>query len=259
MRIAVLGLGEAGALYATGLVERGHRVLAFDPVAGTTPAGVDRRPDAEEAVAEAELVLSLVGAAAAERALEGVVGALTPAALFADMNTGSPAAKRGLAATVDRTGAAFADAAIMSPVPRAGLLTPLLASGTGGERFVDTVSGWGVPARYVGPEAGSAAGLKLLRSVFMKGLAGLVFETLRAAERTGDEAWLRAEIAGELGPDGDALVERLLDGTRKHAVRRAHEMADVRDYLAAIGSPAWMTDGTLAWLEAVAAEGPPAD
>ena len=64
--------------------------------------------DSKVAVGDAELVLSLVGAAAAERALAGAVGALSPDALFADMNTGSPAAKRGLAETVAGTGAAFA-------------------------------------------------------------------------------------------------------------------------------------------------------
>jgi 3-hydroxyisobutyrate dehydrogenase-like beta-hydroxyacid dehydrogenase len=254
MRIFVLGLGEAGARYAAGLAGLGHRVQAFDPAASTTPDGVERVQDAAAACRDAELVLSLVGAAAAERALASVHASLDAATLFADMNTGAPEHKRALAGAAATAGAPFVDAAIMSPVPRAGVLTPLLASGTGAERFVDIVTGWGVPARYVGPDAGSAAALKLLRSVFMKGLAGLVFEALAAAGRTGDEAWLRQEVAGELGPDGDALVERLLEGTRQHAVRRAHEMADVRDYLASIDSPAWMTEGTIAWLTRIAEE-----
>jgi 3-hydroxyisobutyrate dehydrogenase-like beta-hydroxyacid dehydrogenase len=181
--------------------------------------------------------------------------ALTPSSVFTDMNTGAPEQKRALAATAAHAGAPFVDAAIMSPVPRAGLLTPLLASGTGAQRFIDVVTPWGVPATYVGPEAGSAASLKLLRSVFMKGLAGLVLESLTAAEHTGNDSWLRAQIAAELGPDGDALVARLVDGTRQHAGRRVHEMEDVRDLLRGIDSPGWMTDGTLRWLRRVASEG----
>jgi hypothetical protein len=43
-------------------------------------------------------------------------------------------------------------------------------------------------------------------------------------------------------------VQRLLDGTQAHAARREHEMADARALLADLGSPTWMTDGTLAWL-----------
>lgn len=255
MRIAVLGLGEAGAIYAAGLVAAGCEVRAFDPVAASTPDGVDRRAEPEDAVDGAEVVLSLVGAVAAERAIGSVRDALTPSTVFADMNTGAPEQKRSLAATAEQAGAPFVDAAIMSPVPRAGLHTPLLASGTGAERFVEVVAGWGVPATYVGPEAGSAASLKLLRSVFMKGLAGLVFESLAAAERTGDASWLRAQIAAELGPDGEALVGRLVDGTRQHAARRVHEMEDVRRLLDGIDSPGWMTDGTLHWLHRIAEEG----
>jgi 3-hydroxyisobutyrate dehydrogenase-like beta-hydroxyacid dehydrogenase len=255
MRIAVLGLGEAGAIYAAGLVGAGFEVRAFDPVAAATPDGVDRRNAPEDAVDGAEVVLSLVGATAAGRALDSVRDALTGSTVFADMNTGSPEQKRSLAATAEQAGAPFADAAIMSPVPRAGLLTPLLASGTGAARFTEVATGWGAPATNVGPDAGSAASLKLLRSVFMKGLAGLVFESLTAAERTGDASWLRAQIAAELGPDGDALVTRLVDGTRQHAGRRVHEMEDVRDLLAGLDSPGWMTDGTLRWLRRIDVEG----
>ena len=253
MRLAVLGLGEAGGLYAAGLVARGHDVRAFDPVAPTAPEGVDRRDDARAAVAAAESVLSLVGAAAAERALGSVLGALPPSCLFADMSTGSPEQKRRLAASAAEAGTAFVDVAIMSPVPRAGLLTPVLASGDGGERFVAAVTGWGVPARFVGPDAGSAAALKLLRSVFMKGLAALVFESVTAAERIGAGSWIRTELAGELGPGGAELVERLLSGTRQHAERRKHEMQDVQAFLTSLDAPAWMTTSTIRWLQAIAA------
>ena len=46
----------------------------------------------------------------------------------------------------------------------------------------------------------------------MKGLAALVLEGLDAARAVGAEEWLRAQMADELGPDGAALVDRLVDG-----------------------------------------------
>ncbi len=85
----------------------------------------------------------------------------------------------------------------------------------------------------------------------MKGLAALVFESLEAAGTIGATAEVRAQIAGELAGDGDAMVQRLLDGTRQHAERREHEMVDAREFLDAIDSPGWMTDGTLAWLRSI--------
>jgi 3-hydroxyisobutyrate dehydrogenase-like beta-hydroxyacid dehydrogenase len=252
MRVAVLGLGEAGATYARGLQERGADVVGFDPRVrlGDVPFATS---DAA-AVTGADLVLSLVTAAEAAEAADEVAPYLGDA-LFADMNTASPGLKRSLAAELATRGAAFTDVAILYPVPRAGVRTPLLASGDGAARFADAVAPLGLPVEVVGAGPGDAAGLKLLRSVFMKGLAGLVLEGLEAAERIGAEEWLRAQIASELGADGDRRIDRMLAGTRRHAARRAHEMRDVREYLDAVESPTWMTEGTIRWLDRVTAEG----
>jgi 3-hydroxyisobutyrate dehydrogenase-like beta-hydroxyacid dehydrogenase len=255
MRIAVLGLGEAGSIYARGLAERGADVVGFDPVVLEAPTGVTRLPSIGDAVDGAELVLSLVGASAANAVLGEALPRMTASAAFADFNTGAPEQKRGLATRAVEAGIPFADVAVMAPVPRAGIETELFASGDGAETTADGLRGFGLPIRVVGADAGDAAGLKLVRSVFMKGLAGLVFESLAAAEKIGATAEVRAQLAAELGPDGDALVQRLLDGTRLHAARREHEMHDTRDFLDALGSPAWMTDGTIAWLHSLTTEG----
>jgi 3-hydroxyisobutyrate dehydrogenase-like beta-hydroxyacid dehydrogenase len=255
MRIAVLGLGEAGSIYARGLAERGADVVGFDPVVLEPPTGVTRLPSIGDAVDGAELVLSLVGATAADAVLGEALPRMAATAAFADFNTGAPEQKRGLATRAVEAGIPFADVAVMAPVPRAGIETELFASGDGAETTADGLRGFGLPIRVVGADAGDAAALKLVRSVFMKGLAGLVFESLAAAERIGATAEVRAQLAAELGPDGDALVQRLLDGTRLHAARREHEMHDTRDFLGALGSPAWMTDGTIAWLHSLTTEG----
>jgi 3-hydroxyisobutyrate dehydrogenase-like beta-hydroxyacid dehydrogenase len=254
MRIAVLGLGEAGTIYARGLAERGADVVGCDPVAETPPR-VQRASSVGDAVGGADLVLSLVGASAAETVLGEALPRMTPAAAFADLNTGAPEQKRGLATRAVAAGIPFADVAVMAPVPRAGLDTELLASGDGAESAADTLSSYGLPIRVVGAEAGDAAALKLVRSVFMKGLAGLVFESLTAAEKIGATTEARAQIASELGPGGYALVERLLEGTRQHAARREQEMRDARALLHDLGTPTWMTDGTLAWLHSLTPSG----
>jgi len=255
MRIAVLGLGEAGAIYAHGLAERGADVVGFDPVVLDAPDGVTRVASIGDAVDGAGLVLSLVGARAADTVLDEALPRMTARAAFADFNTGAPARKRELASHASSAGIPFADVAVMAPVPRAGIATELFASGDGAATAVGALGGYGLPIRVVGDAAGDAAGLKLVRSVFMKGLAGLVFESLDAAERIGATTEVRAQLAAELGPDGDALVERLLDGTRQHAARREHEMLDTREFLREIGAPTRMTDGTIAWLRSLTDEG----
>ena len=252
MRVAVLGLGEAGRLYAEGLSALGVEVAAYDPRVGLPLDGVQIEPAIAAAVAGAELVVSLVGAVPASDVLHEALGGMRPSAVFADFNTGSPEQKVQLASEAGRAGILFADVAIMAPVPRDGVKTPILVSGDGAAQLVTVWSGLHLPAENVGTTPGSAAGLKLLRSVFMKGLAGLVFESVSAADRAGSSTWLRDQVAGELGPDGAALVERLLTGTRQHAVRREHEMRDALGYLRSLDVPTWMTEATIAWLHELA-------
>ncbi|MGT2463701.1 DUF1932 domain-containing protein [Sinomonas atrocyanea] len=91
----------------------------------------------------------------------------------------------------------------------------------------------------------------------MKGLAATILEAVTAASTVGAADWVTDQIAAELGPGGPALVQRLLEGTRRHAVRREEEMLEVRSYLDALGSAHPMTDATIEWLRTVAAGAPP--
>jgi 3-hydroxyisobutyrate dehydrogenase-like beta-hydroxyacid dehydrogenase len=249
-RIAVLGLGEAGHLYARGLARAGAEVRGHDPAlhieeVALEDAGVVRVDRLADAVADADLVISLVGARSAEGVAQDAMAA-SPA-LYADFNTTAPDVKSRIATLGIRLGVPVADVAVLAPAYRAAERTPLLASGPGAAELARMLHPFGVPVETVDAEAGAAAHLKLLRSVFMKGLAAVVLESLGAAESSGAEAWLRAQIAAELGPDGDALVTRLLSGTYAHAERREHEVRDALAALESAGQPADMTRGTLAW------------
>ncbi len=42
MKVAILGLGEAGSLYSSGFLGKGWEVTGFDPADTATPAGVLR-------------------------------------------------------------------------------------------------------------------------------------------------------------------------------------------------------------------------
>lgn len=250
--IAVLGLGEAGSIYAEDLAGRGLRVTATDPAVEGAPPGVVRAGSIREAVAGADLVLSLVGGQAAGPVLHEALPAMEPGAVFADLNTAGPDQKRRLAEQAARRNVLFADVAILAPVPRNRIGAPLLISGTGAAALVPLFAGWGIPASAAGSEAGAAAGLKLLRSVFMKGLAATILEAVTAAEAAGARDWMTGQIAGELGPSGPALVARMLEGTRVHAVRREAEMSEARAYLESLGTPHPVTDAAISWLQSLA-------
>ena len=96
---------------------------------------------------------------------------------------------------------------------------------------------------------------KLLRSVLMKGLASVVVEAVTAGRAAGLEDWIRGQIARQLAGDGQAVIDRFLTGTAKHAVRRSKEMQDTASYLSSdLAVPAEMTTASAAALARIAAE-----
>jgi 3-hydroxyisobutyrate dehydrogenase-like beta-hydroxyacid dehydrogenase len=253
--VALLGLGEAGRAFAADLAAAGMEVRGWDPLGADAPAGVLVAGSASGAVHGAALVLSLNLATVALSLAREVAPALDAGTIYADLNAAAPSLKAAVAAVVEAAGASFADVALMGPVPGSGARTPSLVSGSGAAGYAQALSALGAPIEVLGPTAGEAATRKLLRSVFMKGLASISIEALAAAEAAGVESWMHEELVGAYERADRAMLTRLLNGSRLHAVRRAQEMQAACEMLDLLGTPSRMTQGTLGWLEQLAAEG----
>jgi 3-hydroxyisobutyrate dehydrogenase-like beta-hydroxyacid dehydrogenase len=251
--VAVLGLGEAGGRLAADLVSVGVEVRGYDPSTVSAPEGVDRASDSASAVSGSTIVLALTTASTALAAAKSAVPDLGTGAIYADLNTTSPALKHDVAALVARAGARFADVALLGPVPAHGIGTPALASGSGAQAFAEVLGPLGMPVEVVSDRPGDAATLKLLRSVFMKGLAASALESLRAAEAAGHASWLEGEIAAVIG---EPLLERLVEGSRRHAVRRLDEMEAARELLLELGIEPRIAAASAAVLAELAASEP---
>jgi 3-hydroxyisobutyrate dehydrogenase-like beta-hydroxyacid dehydrogenase len=231
-RVALLGLGEAGSRLAVDLAAAGADVRGFDPDPVRDAPGIARAHDPESAVEGCEVVLSVNVAAAALGAAAEALPALRPGMVYADLNTAAPALKREIAALVAGTGARFADVALLGPVPVRGVGTPAVASGDGARAFADVLGPLGMPVEVLSARAGDAATLKLVRSVFMKGLAASATESMQAAEAAGCAEWMERELGAVIG---EPLLERLLEGSKTHAARRVDEMEAARDLLLELG------------------------
>ena len=248
--VAVLGLGEAGSAIAQDLVASGVTVRGFDPVAGPMDGVIETGGDAQ-ACEGADLVLSLTTAHEAEAAMRAAAPGLAPGTLYADLNTSSAGLKLRLAAIAEEQGTAFADVAIMSPVPGRGIRTPMVVSGPAAADVAAALNGLGGSADVLAGPAGAAASRKLVRSVFYKGMAAAVTEAMRAGRAAGCEEWLRENIAVDLGA---SMVDRLEQGSITHAVRRADEMAAAAELLAELGIPARIAAASRDWLAQLAQE-----
>lgn len=248
----VIGLGEAGAIYTTALVEAGHTVTGYDPVAPATPEGVRRAGTAAEACRGADVVLVLTGAGAARAVAEECLPAMDEGSCYADLTSSSPGSMQDIGALPSK--ALFADVAILGPVPLHGARTPLMASGPGAPALAELLATAGAPVEVVEGQPGAAMAHKLLRSVLMKGLASVVVEAVAAGRAAGLEEWIRAQIAAQLAGDGQAVIDRFLVGTAKHAARRSHEMQSTGQYLAELGVPSEMTLASAAAMQRMAGE-----
>jgi len=232
--IALLGYGEAGSAFGRDLLDLGARVRVYDPRVRPHDA-VEVAFNEADAATGVDLVLSVNSASASMEALRSGLLGVRKDAIWADMNTASPQLKFELAKVAAREGVAFADIAIMAPVPGKGLRVPMLVSGPAAARVATILRSLGTPVTVEPGEAGAAAQRKLLRSVFFKGMAAAVIEALDAARAAGCEDWMRDNIATELAEADDGTVERLVTGTRLHAERRAEEMAACAEMLEHLG------------------------
>jgi 3-hydroxyisobutyrate dehydrogenase-like beta-hydroxyacid dehydrogenase len=251
--IAVLGFGEAGSLIARDLVAAGAVVRGYDP-AVPAPAGVTDTGGDAEAASGADLVLSVNSAKEAVAALRAALAAMRPGAVWADLNTAAPGIKQQLADIGRAHGIPVTDIAMMAPVPGKGLRVPMLASGAAAEQVAARLRAFGANIEVLDGPAGLAATKKLLRSVFYKGMAASIVEALEAARAAGYEDWLREHIAEELAKADTSTVDRIVTGTRQHAVRRGAEMEAAAQMLTELDVRPIMADASRALHERIAAE-----
>jgi 3-hydroxyisobutyrate dehydrogenase-like beta-hydroxyacid dehydrogenase len=184
------------------------------------------------ALAGADWMVSAVTADASLDAIDAQVPHLASGQLVIDVNSVSPERKRESARRVAATGAAYLDMAVMGPVHPRGHRTPVLVAGP----EVPELARLGFDVRSVGSDPGAATAIKMVRSLFVKGLEAITVETLLAAEASGclDEILtsLSASFPGLGWPDFAAYQ---FERTLRHGARRAAEMRESAATVEALG------------------------
>jgi 3-hydroxyisobutyrate dehydrogenase-like beta-hydroxyacid dehydrogenase len=248
MRVAVFGLGEAGGAIAGDLASVAARrcdVHAYDPRSVSTPPEVTRHHDPVSAVAACDAVFAFTSSDDAPGALEQAFASIPSTALYADFSTAAAGVKQRLAQRCGAVGLAFADVAMMSPVPGKGMYTPMLVSGTGATKFVNQCEPLGMVVEHAGDVAGTAATRKLLRSVVIKGFAALVIESMHAANAAGLGAETWENLVQQFTAADETFLRRIVEGTGTHSLRRLHEMEATAELLGELNVDPLMTQSTV--------------
>lgn len=251
--VAILGLGEAGSHFARDLAALGVKVQGWDPQPKRTlPEGFQWSASNAAAVQGADVIFSVNLSEVSIEVAEEVLPVLHPQQLFLEMNTSSPTKKQQIAQILTPSGVQFVDTAIMGPVPPSGIRTPMLAAGPGAELFRQKMVPFLLQIEVLpDSDVGTAAQLKLLRSIVYKGIAGVIYEAVEAGKVFGKERYIRDQIRSIIGGK-DELINRFVEGTFTHAARRKEEMAALVEMLNENGLEAWMSKGARAQLDQLA-------
>lgn len=248
--IALVGFGEAGSVFASAGdwagKARGWDILAERRTL-MEDCGVEAASDAAAALADADLVLSLVTADAAPRAASEYAGLLRDGAIWCDMNSVAPQTKQQAARAVESHGGRYVDVAVMAPVDPAALAVPLLVSGAATSEAEALLRAAGfINIRVAGSEVGRASAIKMIRSVMVKGLEALTDECAAAARAAGVYDEVMASLdASKRDWNWTETTEYNLERMETHGLRRAAEMEEVAATLQALGVEPLMTEAAV--------------
>lgn len=255
IRLGIVGFGEGGSLIAKGLTEHGLReIQAYDPaVAGTSGAGIRRQAamldialaaSLNELVCRSNVIFSLVTPSEAHEVARAAAPHLGPGALFVDFNSTVPEAKARSSSVIESVRGLYVDAAVLGSIRAFGHAVPVWAVGSGAKTFRESFTPFGMHIRVLAGEAGTAAAVKLLRSVFTKGLEALGIETLLVAEAFGVRE-LILQALGDLDEKPMAEIIRLMVTTHPvHALRRLHEVEQAIEMIRKGGLDPVLTNST---------------
>ncbi|MGV7213744.1 DUF1932 domain-containing protein [Bradyrhizobium sp. UFLA05-112] len=234
-RLGLVGYGEIGSTLGKGLRGAGlEQIFCYDKYAFDGPyadliqsrakaAGVTLVKSNKELADAAELIFSATPGSSSLASADAFASVLDRRHTFLDFASATPKVKYGVAERLAKTGAILGDGSIMG-TPKNGYSMQMLSSGAAAPRVIELLVPWGMSIEYVGEKLGTASGIKILRSVLLKGTEALIDEMVLAARSYGlDEAVLASASKTLTRPFMDT-VESLTPSGVIHSRRRSEEI-----------------------------------
>ncbi len=251
MRIAIFGCGEVGYCYASVFAEVTDHTLLFCDQHPSVKAkalaeklGVEIHLHPGSWLQTVDVIFLCVPGTISLEIVRLILPYVQKGTLIADFSTAAPADKRQASLEAERLGIKFVDVVIMGAISLLGAETPLLCAGKDSEQIVQIMRELKAPIRVLEEATpGDAASLKLLRTVFTKGLEALTVECLIAAEHQGVREKLY-DILSDIGKSSlRDFLEMLLRTHVLHACRRRHEVQEAAKQLTLAGLPVQVLPG----------------
>jgi 3-hydroxyisobutyrate dehydrogenase-like beta-hydroxyacid dehydrogenase len=232
--IAMIGAGAMGAGLAKRLTESGARVIAA--LDARSEASRARARDAgmigvaPDALADADLVLSVVPPAAARDAARDFASHLAGRApIYVDCNAVAPRTAAFIRDDIAAAGARYVDGGIIGGPPKPGYAPKLYVSGAEAAR-VTVLNDFGLKIRVLDGADDGASRLKMSYGGITKGITAIAAVMVTGAMRAGVGEALRAELVASqshyLAHFGKSLPDML-----PKAGRWVAEMEEIAGFL----------------------------
>lgn len=262
MALGFIGFGEVGFEIGNGLVKEGFtEIYAFDPMQNSEKFGeivkvraqnakITLLESAEEVADKCEFILSVVPGAFAIEAAKSVLEKIKKGKVFADLSTSLPSAKKEIDHLITEKGGKFVDGALMASLSQTHHKVPILVAGSGSEQLINALKPFGMVVKKISETAGDAIAVKMVRSIYMKGIAALGAEMLEAANILKVDRLVLDSISDTLNATPfEKTNNYLVVASAWHGARQVHEMEDVTKMLRDIGVAPIMTEATTKRLE----------
>lgn len=259
LRIGLIGFGEAGQTLAEGIVNNVSAVYANDIRLHESGSGMEAKMRAmgvqpvfapETMGPCCDLVLSMVNSEHSTSPAVVLSPVLQPGVLYIDLTTSTPAVKRENEACIERGGGYFVDGAIMGTVAAEQHRVPIVVAGSFAPIAAKQMNECGLNVKALPLPNGGASSIKLLRSIFMKGLEALIMETMVAAAAHGVAEPVMESVALTMdGSEFRKFAEALIRTHVTHRKRRSKEIEDSIRLIAECGIRARATIGTADWFD----------
>jgi len=258
LSLGFIGFGEAAFGITMGLKSEGfEHITAYDRAYKQPPqskiiteraktADIELLPSVEKVLEVSNMVISATSASEAVNVANAAAPFLRKDHIFVDVNAACPDTIIEVSDILKKSDCIFVDVAMMADVKSNRHKVPMFVSGPGAERFEKLMSPFGMNIRIVGEAPGQASAVKMVRSVFSKGVEALLMETFTAAKKYWIVDLMMENLAQSM--DSTSFEKRanvLLGKTAIHSARRIHEMEDVIKTLNSLGVDPIMSRATL--------------
>ena len=242
----IVGHGSVGSSLAQRISSLGDELLVYDP-APRMPIAIGRSLQGLASDdGPVDFVLSCVPPPAAKLVPKLITPMVHEGSVLLDWNTVSPEVKQLIASACP---CEMVDVALLDSLDANGAQPRLAISGRQAEGRISLLESLGFHVDVAGSTPGEAALLKYARSIFMKSLEGLALEYFALAAPIDTNRIAANSLSNNLGEKTMDFLHLLVTTNRRHAGRRAAELADAVQVLEAGGASVAVAKAVVPLLE----------